>query len=194
MSYNVKVNNGLGVPYIGGITVKVATYVRVSTVFEEQDSSVINQEEGLLDYIRKKDSWVLYESYSERQSSFKKREKFKRMIDDALAKKFDIILVKSLSRFGRSAGELNTIVPKLVEKGIRFIALSESIDTEHHDWQSKIAMYSMVYHMSSQTTSDWIRLAERARAKRGEFTGSFTPYGYQKVAKKLVIADDQHSR
>lgn len=33
---------------------KVATYVRVSTVFEEQDSSVINQEEGLLDYIRKR--------------------------------------------------------------------------------------------------------------------------------------------
>ncbi|WP_419885733.1 recombinase family protein [Paenibacillus sp. B-A-8] len=193
MSYNVTVNNGLGVPSIGGITVKVATYVRVSTVFEEQDSSVINQEEGLLDYIRKKDSWVLYESYSERQSSFKKREKFKRMIDDAMAKKFDVILVKSLSRFGRSAGELNTIVPKLVEKGIRFIALSESIDTDHYDWQSKIAMYSMVYHMSSQTTSDWIRLAERARAKRGEFTGSFTPYGYQKMDKKLVIADDNTS-
>ncbi|WP_430298800.1 recombinase family protein [Schinkia azotoformans] len=169
----------------------IATYVRVSTVFEEQESSVINQAEGLLDYIRKQDGWVLYEPYSERQSSFKKRDEFKRLIHDAMSKKFDVILVKSLSRFGRSVGELNTIVPQLAEKGIRFIALSEGIDTENHDWQSKLAMYSMVYQMSSQTTSDWIRIAEKARARRGEFTGSYTPYGYQKVDKKLVLANDE---
>lgn len=107
-----------------------------------------------------------------------------------MEKKFHVILVKSLSRFGRSIGELNTIVPQLVEKGLRFIALSESIDTEKPDWQSKLAMYSMVYQMSSQTTSDWIRMAERARAKRGEFTGSFAPYGYKKISKQLFPVDD----
>jgi site-specific DNA recombinase len=77
-----------------------------------------------------------------------------------------------------------------VEKGIRFIALSEDIDTERTDWQSKLAMYSMVYQMSSQTTSDWIRMAEKARAKRGELTGSFAPYGYKKVDKQLMPVDD----
>lgn len=154
MRYNLACNSGLGDPSNGGIQVKVATYVRVSTAFEEQDSSIINQEEGLVDYIRKNEGWVLYESYSERQSSFEKRNEFKRLINDAMAKKFDVILVKSLSRFGRSAGELNTLVPKLVEKGIRFIALSEGIDTDNFDWQSKVAMYAMVYHMSSQTTSE----------------------------------------
>jgi site-specific DNA recombinase len=167
----------------------VATYVRVSTVFEEQDSSLINQEEGLNDCIRK-NGWVLFDTYSERQSSFKKRIEFQRLVKDAMTKKFHVILVKSLSRFGRSIGELNTIVPQLVEKGLRFIALSESIDTEKSDWQSKLAMYSMVYQMSSQTTSDWIRMAERARAKRGEFTGSFAPYGYKKVGKQLIPTDD----
>lgn len=152
----------------------VATYVRVSTVFEEQDTSLINQEEGLYDYIRK-NGWLLFDTYSERQSSFKKREEFQRLVKDAMDKKFHVILVKSLSRFGRSIGELNTVVPQLVGRGLRFIALSEGIDTEKSDWQSKLAMYSMVYQMSSQTSSDWIRLAERARAKRGEFTGSFAP-------------------
>jgi site-specific DNA recombinase len=77
-----------------------------------------------------------------------------------------------------------------VEKGIRFIALSEDIDTERTDWQSKLAMYSMVYQMSSQTTSDWIRMAEKARAKLGELTGSFAQYGYKKVDKQLMPADD----
>lgn len=51
-------------------------------------------------------------------------------------------------------------------------------------------MYSMVYQMQSQTTSEWISLAEKARANRGEFTGSFAPYGYQKDEKKLAIADN----
>ena len=137
-------------------------------------------------------SFCFYRFHSEKKdvSSFKKRIEFQRLVKDAMAKKFHVILVKSLSRFGRSIGELNTIVPQLVEKGLRFIALSESIDTEKSDWQSKLAMYSMVYQMSSQTTSDWIRMAERARAKRGEFTGSFAPYGYKKISKQLFPADD----
>lgn len=191
MRYTLSCKNGLGVPSIGGKEMRVATYVRVSTVFEEQDSSIINQEEGLIDYIRKHEGWVLYESYSERQSSFKSRKEFKRMIKDAENRKFDVILVKSLSRFGRSVGQLNTIVPQLVETGIRFIALSEVIDTDDPDWQTKLPMYSVVYQMSSKTTSDWIRMAERTRANRGEFTGSFTPYGYQKVDKKLAPSDDE---
>lgn len=130
----------------------VETYVLVSTVLEEQDSSLINQEEELNDYIRK-NGWVLFDTYSERQSSFKKRIEFQRLVKDAMAKKFHVILVKSLSRFGRSIGELNTIVPQLVEKGLRFIALSEG-SIPKTDWQSKLVMYSIVYQMSSQTTSD----------------------------------------
>ncbi|MEK5440082.1 MULTISPECIES: recombinase family protein [Paenibacillus] len=168
---------------------KVATYVRVSTVFEEQDSSIINQEEGLQDYYRKK-GWVLYETYGERGSSFKKREAYDRLIRDGKTKRFQIILVKSLSRFGRNIGKLNTDITNLVEIGIRFVALSEGIDSNNNDWQGKLAMYSMVYHMQSQTTSEFIRIAERARAKRGEFTGSYTPYGYQRVNKKLNLASD----
>jgi site-specific DNA recombinase len=202
LSYNRDNPNGLKVPSplhakaghsgderSGGNDMYVATYVRVSTVFEEQDSSLINQEEGLNDHIRR-NGWVLFDTYSERQSSFKRRIEFQRLVKDAMGRKFHVILVKSLSRFGRSIGELNTIVPQLVEKGLRFVALSEGIDTENPDWQSKLAMYSMVYQMSSQTTSDWIRMAERARAKRGEFTGSFPPYGYKKVGKELMPADD----
>lgn len=53
----------------------VATYVCVSTVFEEQDSSLINQEEGLNDHIRR-NGWVSFDTYSEKQSSFKKRIEF----------------------------------------------------------------------------------------------------------------------
>ncbi|MEF3302527.1 recombinase family protein [Paenibacillus sp. GYB003] len=168
---------------------QVATYVRVSTVFEEQDSSIINQEEGLQDYYRKK-GWTLFDTYGERGSSFKKRVAFERLVKDGFNKKFQVILVKSLSRFGRNIGELTTVIPKLVEIGVRFIALTENLDTDKPDWQSKLTMYAMVYHMQSQTTSEFIRMAERARAKRGEFTGSFTPYGYQKVEKRLVLADD----
>lgn len=177
-------------PSNGGNEMNVGAYIRVSTVFEEQDTSVINQEEGLNDYIRR-NGWILFDTYSERQSSFKKREEFQRLIRDARAKRFQIVLVKSLSRFGRNIGELNTVVPELVEKGIRFIALAEDIDTDKPGWQSKLAMYSMVYQMTSQTTSDWVKMAEKARAKRGEFTGSYASYGYDKVGKSLVIAEDE---
>ncbi|PWI57506.1 recombinase family protein [Sulfoacidibacillus thermotolerans] len=121
----------------------VGAYIRLFTVFEEQDTSVINQEEGLNDYIRR-NGWILFVTYSERQSSFKRREEFQRLIKDARSKRFQIVLVKSLGRFGRNIGELNTVVPELVEKGIRFIALAEDIDTDKQGWQSEIVKFSLV--------------------------------------------------
>ncbi|MDF2648487.1 MAG: hypothetical protein K0Q73_4292 [Paenibacillus sp.] len=147
------------------------------------------------DHIRR-NGWVLFDTYSERQSSFKKRIEFQRLVKDAMARKFHVILVKSLSRFGRSIGELNTIVPQLAEKGLRYVALSEGIDTENPDWQSKLAMYSMVYQMSSP---NHVRLDSdggtgAGEARRGEYTGSFAPYGYKKVGKALVPADDDTPR
>lgn len=102
MSYNRSHQSSFTVPsddkISGGNDMYVATYVRVSTVFEEQDSSLINQEEGLNDHIRR-NGWMLFDTYSERQSSFKKRIEFQRLVKDAMAKKFHVILVKSLSRF-----------------------------------------------------------------------------------------------
>lgn len=61
----------------------------------------------------------------------------------------------------------------------------------HNQDVDELAMYSMVYQMTSQTTSDWVKMAEKARAKRGEYTVSFAPYGYDKIGKSLVISQDE---
>ena len=69
-----------------GGRVRGALCAGVHGVFEEQDTSLINQEEGLNDFIRR-NAWVIFDTYSERQSSFKKREK-KRVesVKDRIAK------------------------------------------------------------------------------------------------------------
>ena len=84
---------------------KVAAYCRVSTDQEEQLSSYENQVRYYTDMIEKNPEYDLVDIYADEGISgtnTKKREEFKRMIDDCRAGRIDLIITKSISRFARN--------------------------------------------------------------------------------------------
>ena len=87
---------------------KVAVYTRVSTKSTEQVSSIENQTKYYTEKVSKNPNWDLQEIYSDEGksgTSIKKRENFRRMIEDAKNKKIDLILCASVSRFARNLKE-----------------------------------------------------------------------------------------
>jgi site-specific DNA recombinase len=77
---------------------RCAVYVRVSTDKEEQKASLKYQKDLFYRYIEEK-GWDFSEFYVDVQSgTTAKRKQLQKMIEDAEAKKFDIILAKELSR------------------------------------------------------------------------------------------------
>ena len=59
------------------------------------------------------------------------RPEFKRMIDDIENGKINTVIVKDLSRFGREYAQMGLYIDHYFEeKGIRFIAVAEGIDSK----------------------------------------------------------------
>ena len=86
---------------------RVAAYCRVSTEHEEQQNSLIKQIEYYTEYIRQIPFWHIVAVYFDTGSGLRVNDRpgYRKMLDDCDHGKIDMILVKSLSRFGRDTVE-----------------------------------------------------------------------------------------
>ena len=106
--------------------VSPAIYARVSTI--DQDCAI--QLAGLrADLARRQ--WPAATEYVEYLSgkASQRRPRFDALMTAALAGQHDVILVYKLDRFGRSLLHLKQSLEKLNQSGIRFISVTENIDT-----------------------------------------------------------------
>ena len=112
------------------------------------------------------------------------RPAFQEMLADVKAGKFNCIVVKDLSRFGREyldAGEyIERIFPFL---GVRFIAINDNYDSLHHNDGSDdliIPFKNLINEAYCRDTSVKIRSQLEIKRQRGDFIGPFATFGYQK--------------
>jgi site-specific DNA recombinase len=169
---------------------KCAVYIRVSTDKEEQKTSLENQQRFFYNIIVEK-GWDLFRFYIDVESGTKdrKRENLRQLIEDAKQHKFDVILSKELSRLARN-GKLSYEIKDIAEKhNIHIITFDNAINSLEGNIHM-FGLYAWVYEQESQRTSERIKAALNTNAKKGDFHGSNSPYGYRVFDKKLVLADD----
>ena len=119
----------------------------------------------------------------------------KRLIEDAKAKRINVILVKDLSRFGRNYIEFGQYTDYLFPSlGCRFIALNNGIDTESTNGSTDVMCFLNLFNeFYSRDTSKKVKAVKKACAENGKFMGTYPAYGYKRdPADKhhLVIAED----
>jgi ribose 5-phosphate isomerase B len=106
----------------------VGIYARVSSTKVEQLRSMSNQVNGLIQVINNNPKWVLTDVFMDYKSGMTtKREEFNRMIDMCKAKQLDIIITKSVSRFGRNTIDVLTTLQTLVDLVIRIYFEAEQM-------------------------------------------------------------------
>ena len=115
------------------------------------------------------------------------RPEFDRLMDDVRAGKVDCIVVKDLSRFGRNYKEtgnyLERIFPYL---DVRFVAVNDNFDTltaERTNDGYIVPLKNLINEVYSRDISRKINSALGVKQQRGEFIGSWAPYGYRKSAE-----------
>lgn len=116
-----------------------AIYARVST--EDQDCSMqLTELRGLCERM----SWSRVE-YVEKASgkAGSKRPQLARLMADARMKKFDVVLVWKLDRFGRSLHHLIENIQTLDDLGIRFMAPTQGIDTDNRSPVGRLLLHIM---------------------------------------------------
>lgn len=102
------------------INLKVTYYARVSTMREEQDSSIDNQVKYFEEMIKNNKNWTYVNGYSDRirGENANNRENFQQMIQDGYDGKFDLILTKEVSRFARNTIDSLTYTRELLRHGV----------------------------------------------------------------------------
>lgn len=172
---------------------KVAFLSRVSTL--EQHQSIDNQKEIFQEWLNKnKDTCDLYKIYEDEGVSGAKgykRLEWLKMIEDGKQKKFDIIVSKSFSRFGRNQEETLRAIKDLKAKGIRIIFLEDSLDSEQDS--SKFGLFAWLAEQEAQKTSERIKTVWSNYNELGKIHSCRPPYGYvyDKETKNFVIEEHE---
>ncbi|KEQ21579.1 recombinase family protein [Paenibacillus tyrfis] len=142
---------------------RCAIYVRVSTDKEEQKTSLENQRNLFVKYVSEK-GWTIHEIYVEVESgTTSKRPELQRLIADAKAKKFDIIMSKELSRLARN-GRLSYEIKDMAEQhNVHINTLDNAINTLEGNVHM-FGLYAWMYEGESQRTSDRVKATFKLKA------------------------------
>ena len=175
---------------------KVCAYARVSTDSEEQLTSYSSQIKHYSNLIKSNPEWEYVGIYADEGISgtqVKNRTEFKRMIDEALSGKIDMIIAKSISRFARNTVDTLEHVRLLRDKNIDVFFEKENIHTLKLDSEMFLTLYSAFAQAESESTSMNVKLGLKAMMKRGEAVGRCECYGYtwNKETKNLEINEEQ---
>lgn len=148
---------------------RVAAYCRISTLYDEQQQSLEGQIEYFTQYIKRNPFWRFIAVYADIASGLhaKNQPGYQKMLRDCGKGKIDLILVKSLSRFGRDAKETITTIRRLKQMGIGVYAELGEINTLT-TLDSIVDLYAAFDQAESQSKSDSIKFGLRQRMKSGK--------------------------
>ncbi len=170
---------------------KCAIYARVST--DEQGTSIINQQEYFKDYI-KRYNYEIYDIYSDEAFSgteTTKRLSFQRLLDDGKNKRYDVLLAKSYSRFGRNQRETLTALSELFESGIRIIFVEDGLDSERDKGQ--FGLFAWLAEQEARKISERIKMTWQYYNKEGKIHCTNAPHGYEysKDIKNFIVNEEE---
>lgn len=171
---------------------RVAAYCRVSTDNLDQASSLESQQRYFNEYIRRNPLWELHEIYVDEGitgTNTKKRAAFNRMIDDARAHKFDLIITKEISRFARNVLDSIGYTRQLKAIGIGVIFMNDNINTLDTDSELRLTIMSSIAQEESRKTSERVKWGHRRRMEQGVVFGR-DMLGYDVRDGRLCINEE----
>ena len=178
----------------------VGLYIRLSREDDDkvlESQSITNQKSLLTQYV-KENNLRLIDIYIDDGYSGTNfdRPEFKRMIDDILKGKINMVITKDMSRLGRDYIGTGELVEKFFPThGVRYIAVTDNIDTYLDTSNNDIAPFKAIMNdMYAKDISKKIKSSLRAKQKEGKWVGGRTPFGYKQDPNnknKLVIFEEQ---
>jgi DNA invertase Pin-like site-specific DNA recombinase len=177
---------------------RAVAYIRESTEEQGQGFSPDAQRERIREFAPENDLELIGE-YCDFHSGWRKsaaRPQFQRLMADAAAGKFDVVLVFHTSRFARNQVEARRYKQMLREKlGIRVISVTQPMGEDHSDPSSFLAesIHEMFDEYYSVSLSFWVRSGLKEKARQGHLVGQL-PFGYMRDPRsKLAIPDPERA-
>lgn len=148
---------------------RVAIYARVSSNSDEQESSYQQQVTFLTEYVQGRSEWELVAVYADQGVSGYKnnRPEFHRMLSDAQAGKFDLVVVKSISRFARNTEMMLKTTRELKALGIGVYFHIQNINTFDCKGELMMTILSAFAQGESDNCRTRMQYVYRSKFERG---------------------------
>lgn len=148
---------------------RVGIYCRVSTNSVDQLKSLTAQVSALTRLVAANPKWLLVDVYIDIASSKtgSSRKEFTRMLKDCKSRVIEIVLTKSISRFGRDTVEILDALNQLKLLGVRVIFEQEVLDTADTNNDLMISIIESIAQAENESRSETIKWGIKQRAAQG---------------------------
>lgn len=174
---------------------KVAAYCRVSTEHEEQRQSLKSQVAYYTQKICDNPDWDFAGIYAEQESGTRvdNRDEVQRLMNDCRDGKINLILMKSLSRFGRNTLDVLLMLDELSKLNIILYFETEDIWSNDPRVKKYITMAAAAYQEESRQKSEAIKWGIRQSSCRGYVKlnhSQFLGYGRDDKGNLVIIEEE----
>jgi site-specific DNA recombinase len=171
---------------------RAALYARVSSEEQVEGYSIDAQKRSFQSLARDK-GWETYREYvdegkSARTDNINKRPAFKEMITDALAGRFDVIVVHKLDRFARNLRITLEYFDKLSKANISFVSINENMDFSTPWGRLALTLLGGLAQFYSDNLSQETKKGWHERRNQGMYCGAL-PFGAMKGEDGIPVPD-----
>ncbi len=163
------------------IPLRVTFYGRVSTDADKQLDSLEHQIAYFENKIQSCMQWEYIPGYIDEGitgTRADKRPQFMKMVRDAKAGTFDLILTKEVSRFARDIVDCVQTVRELLGYGVGVLIEDINLNTMDSDAEFRLSIMAIVAQEESRKTSERVKFGYRQTMKEGKRHGATPPIGY----------------
>ncbi|MDO4846120.1 MAG: recombinase family protein [Oscillospiraceae bacterium] len=163
------------------IPLRVTFYGRVSTEEDRQLNSLSHQASFFESKIKDCSKWEYVPGYIDEGitgTRADKRPQFMKMVRDAKAGLFDLILTKEVSRFARDIVDCVQTVRDLLKYEVGVLIEDINLNTMEKDAEFRLSIMAIVAQEESRKTSERVKFGYRQTMKQGKRHGATPPIGY----------------
>jgi site-specific DNA recombinase len=163
----------------------------------EQLKSLTAQVSALTRLTAANPKWLLVDVYIDIASSKtgSSRKEFSRMLQECKSHDIEIVLTKSISRFGRDTVEILDALNQLRLLGVRVIFEQEQLDTADTDNDLMISIIESIAQAENESRSDNIKWGIKQRAAQGTSKlYNRKCYGYTNADDGSLIIEESEAK
>lgn len=118
------------------------------------------------------------------------RPSFKKMLNDAKMKKFNILICYRLDRISRNVADFSTTLELLQEYNIGFVSIKEQFDTSTPMGRAMVYIASVFAQLERETIAERVKDNMLELAKTGRWLGGNAPLGFE--SKPMSYYDSEN--
>ena len=174
---------------------RACVYTRVSTERQGADDKVsLAEQERICKMLAEIRGYECVGTYTDNGLSGRtmKRPALQQMLDDASAKKMDVVIAYKLDRLSRKQLHALLIIEDLKENGIGFVSAKEpDMDTSTPMGKAVVGIMAVFAELEADTIAQRTKMGRDAKAEQGKYVGGKPPLGYELVDGKFAIVPEE---